>query len=195
VDPLKVFKIKFDSTTFQGFTPVDDTIYRHGGQLDFDGRSKANVWQPLDVYVLHPLRDIPDIWQLSAGSGEFIVNESVAIMLRWSLRTAGELLPVRHGVERFFLCNVTEVVNCLDHAKTVFRRTTPDGIGIGPLKYAFHHNRFTTSLFKIPEQVKSSLFVLERSGDPEKEFKAAVEHNALRGVTFELIWESTDDRR
>ncbi|HEY7115373.1 MAG TPA: hypothetical protein VH475_02240 [Tepidisphaeraceae bacterium] len=109
--------------------------------------------------------------------------------LAYPLRTAGELLPVNHEGREFLLLNVTEVINCLDREKTEFRRFTSDGIGLHPVKYAFHARRFTAPVFKIPEQVKSSIFAVEWSGNPARELKAAVEHHGLRGIKFELVWE------
>ena len=186
---MRVYQIKFRSSIFQRFSPVAEGLYQTG-TLRFDGKRKAASWQPLEVYVLHPALEVPDIWQLSASGSTLIVAPDVAEKLAWPLRTAGELLPVRHEGKDFLLCNVTEVVNCLDRGRTEFRRIGLQGFGIGPVKYAFHPNRFTTPLFKIPEEATAALFALERSGDPDKELKAAVEKHGLKGIEFELLWEA-----
>ena len=58
-----------------------------------------------------------------------------------------------------------------------------------PLQYVFNPVRLDeSSLFKIPETYRSEILVLEREGDPESEFKAAVEKSGLKGLQFKEIW-------
>jgi hypothetical protein len=83
---------------------------------------------------------------------------------------------------------VTECVNCLDHDKCKWLKTK-DGQRIYPTKFVFHPDRFVeSSIFKIPEMRASSPLCVERENDPETEFKAAVEHHKLKGLTFKLLW-------
>jgi hypothetical protein len=86
--------------------------------------------------------------------------------------------------QKLTLVNVVEVVNCLDTKKSKSLKDLPYAI----VKYVFHRQRFTFSLFKIPQQRLTHIFCVEGLDDPEYEFKGCVEANGLRGLLFENVW-------
>jgi hypothetical protein len=115
--------------------------------------------------------------------------------VRTQFEMAGELLPLPcDGVELTVL-NVLECINCLDHERSTWL-TTKDGQRIypDPFKkgsYVFHAERLPeSSLFKIPELRQGRVLCRERDGDPELEFKAAVELHGLVGLKFQLLWQT-----
>jgi DNA polymerase-3 subunit delta' len=97
---------------------------------------------------------------------------------------AGELLPIRKedGPE-LQLLNITRCVSALDREKSEW------GASVIPKTYAFHKEHIPLSLFKIPETGVGEILCAEWEGNPEKEFKAAVEKHCLKGMRFQLLWE------
>jgi hypothetical protein len=91
----------------------------------------------------------------------------------------------------FTILNVTECIDCLDHEKVVWKY---DKLTKSPIiieKYAFHNNRFTEScIFKIPETSSGEVLLVEGLRDQQSEFRKVLENYDLKGLTFELLWES-----
>src|SRR5690606_5588432 len=101
------------------------------------------------------------------------------------VRNAGvELLPFEAEGQTFYVVNVLEVPNCLDHT----RSEMPPDRGI-VIQYAFHPQRITRSLFKLPEAL-GDVFVAEDDTRQDWSFKAACERLGLAGLRYELLWQS-----
>ncbi len=185
----KVYTLNFDVNLYQAvFLKDRGRICVGDPQLDFRlGRPVGRDWVPLELFVLEPKLKVPNFWYFQTG--EMAVDEKTSELMGPHLLRAGELLPVHvEGQGRLFLVNVLECLNCLDREKSVLPgHDRPLGTR---LKYAFHAGRFSgSSLFRIPDDNRAGLYTLEETGDPGKEFKAAVEQQKLTGLKFELLWE------
>ena len=111
-------------------------------------------------------------------------------MLRGFLEMSGELLPLPYKGEEYTLLNVTECIDCLDQDKCEWLLNKDTGERIYPLKYVFRPGWFTESpLFKIPETCKGEVLLIEGMRDADREFRAVVKRNGLKGMLFdELLW-------
>lgn len=108
------------------------------------------------------------------------------------LEMAGQLLPVMLDGKGMILLNVLECINCLDWQNSHWLDSPSPGPDARIVRYAFHSNRFVvSSIFKIPETCAREVLVVERTRNPEEEFKAAVEKSRMNGIAFELLWEES----
>ncbi len=98
-------------------------------------------------------------------------------------------MPLPYENEVFTVLNVTECINCLDREKTEWEYAKGSGKKLWIKKYAFHHDRFSSTIFKIPETCMSEILIVEGLRGPEDEFKQTVEAAGLQGLIFEKIWE------
>jgi hypothetical protein len=143
------------------------------------------------MYCPNPLAPQPAFPYL--GTPGALVAEARAFdVVQTHFEMAGEILDLPFEGRILKVLNVLRCINCLDHKKCKWvtdadgKRLFPRGTG-----YAFRPERFdVSSIFKIPERHKSLVFCWERDGDPEEEFKAAVEKHKLTGLKFVLRWSS-----
>lgn len=160
---------------------------------EFCGIPFSKKWRLVELYIEKPKLPIPDFFHFRGDV--LILNEKARIAAGEALEVSGELLPLRieNLKGHFFLHNIVNCLNVLDHTKTIWKRA---GVG-GRLKLvdkpAFIVERFGEgSLFKIPENGGIQIYCLERTGDPDDgEFKAVVEKHKLTGINFELVWTDT----
>jgi hypothetical protein len=107
------------------------------------------------------------------------------------IERAGEVLPATLELtgEELFIFNCTACYNCLDRIDTQMR-TTPDGrVAIEIKKHAFHADRIGDStLFKIPETHRVSLYTLTGRGDVGDEFHTLYQALGFTGLKFEQVW-------
>jgi hypothetical protein len=101
---------------------------------------------------------------------------------------SGELLPIKFPAKPIWLLNVTQVVNCLDDKKSKGLRAN-SGRLYDIDEFVFVKEYICeVPLFRIPETWH--IFAPEWDQDPDHEFKAAVQRNKLKGLTFTKVWES-----
>lgn len=188
-DEMKVFRVRLDSNHFQSLLPVDPEVWR-ADLLKMDCKPKLPTWKPPACYVTNPKLKRGSFFHFASGS--FVVDSQACKSLRTILEIAGELLPLPHGSDAFYLANVLECVNCLDEQNTkwVLGKTTNARIRIK--EYHFHPGRFSEStLFKIPETALAEVLTVTGTKDPEDEFKSTVERQGLQGILFEEVWSSS----
>lgn len=187
---MKVYEVRHESNKFRSLLfekGVDE--YTHP-LLKFDGTSVAEDWKPPGVWCHSPKKKQGDFWGIGSSAVPAVTRAAFP-HIQTHIEMAGEALPlVFEGVELFIL-GVTEVINCLDHEKC---RWHDDGVRKRlnvDAGYHFFPERFSeSSLFMLPETCRSSrVYCLERSGDPEEDFKAAVDGAKLTGLKFMQIWE------
>jgi hypothetical protein len=186
---MKVYRVRPDVKNFQTLFPEDESLLSDFS-LILDCTPRLAEWKAFGLYCFNPMQKKGDFSYMLPGS--FIVREGVMEGISTFTEMAGEQLPMSLQGETQYLINVTECVNSLDQDKTIFTTDPDSGIRLGSIeKYSFYPNRFSeSSLFKIPETRRTDVLTLERSMDPEEEFKAYVEENKLSGLVFELLWES-----
>lgn len=89
-----------------------------------------------------------------------------------------EVLPLICETEKLYAINVLEVVDCLDHSRSRFKRFSDGGI-MRVEEYVFREGCIEKDIFRIPE-VDIFIFVSDT-------FKMLVEDNELEGLIFRQI--------
>jgi hypothetical protein len=192
---MKVFEVhttakppgKFtDYASLLDATPENEKIV---GLDDFAGVPFPRKWRRITLCINMPLLPRPDFY--GYGGGVFVCNPRAFELTSHAMGMSGELLPVNVQGERgtFYIFNCTDCLNVVDHEKSKWRIL---GGRYRILKTPAFIDRFGEgTLFKIPEHADSTIYCVERTGNPEDaEFKALVEHHGLTGLRFELIWSS-----
>lgn len=170
----------------------EDHAFLRIGRGQFNGQPFARKWHPIELYVSKPRFPRPDFYDF--GVFVFVCNERARTLAAEPLEMAGEFLPVtvekEHGT--FYIYNVTNCINVLDHAASQWESYGSDTEFRKLIKPSFIEKRFgEESLFKFPEDGGTRIYCLERTGEPEDgEFKAVVEQHGLTGLGFELVWTS-----
>lgn len=187
---MKVHEVRHDANNFKSLLFEKGILeYKHP-LLKFDGECVAAQWSPPGVWCPSPRKKTGDFWGIGSSCVPAVTLAAYPV-IQTHVEMSGEALPVTfEGVELLIL-NVTEVNNCLDHEMCKWR---DDGgrkrlnIDAG---YHFCPERFTeSSLFRLPETCRSArIYCVERSGDPEEDFKAAVETAGLTGLKFTQVWQ------
>ena len=192
---MKVYRIEFESDRYQsliwdGDESRDRSPWLEGGELLFDGAIKEDwVCPPLRIYdSSRPAGDF-----FGVGPGCIGVRDRALELVRTELEIAGQLLPVKVGELAGAILNVTCVVNCLDHERTqwVYGKTT--GLPIRCTKWVFRVDLLPEStIFKVSEQVKTSIFVHTGHGESEDSFLDRVSEHQLTGLRFKLVFDDSD---
>lgn len=188
---MKVFELRYDLDTYQQLLPAQtDNVL----SLACEGLPKAATWTKPLLYVDNPLLKVPDFWYTGSPGAVAFDPKKMPLEVYSALEEAGEWLPVRvEDGKDLVVLNVTQVVNALDKERTHWHRNAKGErmyIEFTAGSHAFHPERFgESSICKIPENNAVSILCLERSGDKNEEFKAAVEHYQLKGLKFNLFWE------
>jgi hypothetical protein len=153
-----------------------------------DCTPKAHEWAAPELSIPDPALKKANFCSLTAGG--IVVDEGARKTLSSILLAGGELLPLRYGDENYYLLNVTECADALDHDKTEWVVDSESGAKVDVQRYVFLTDRLPkSSIFKIPER-KATLMVIEGRYPREEEFKGMVEMHGLTGIRFEKLWES-----
>jgi hypothetical protein len=185
----KVFRVDFNVSHYQFFTPYEEDI-QPSGLLDMGCKSIAQRWNPPHVR-----------WQRYDGkqrlrrgdflhiiTGTLVAAPKTMLNVSAFFEAAGEVLPLPFEEITYSLLHITQCVDCLDEERSTWR-STPEGIRFGLEEYVFHPESLgASSLFKIPQQPRGSLLTFERTRQPCEEFKAYVEAEGLTGLEFYLLW-------
>ena len=176
---MKIFRLDCDVTNFQSFASGDEGMLK---RLPGGCRPVPSPWVPPVVYV----------YDLLLKAADFSRFWFALVASPRAMRVVGEIiqpccellpLPVEDG-RMFTVANVLACVDCLDHARS--KVTT----NVLKNNYVFLPDRVTDApIFRTPEDTVVETFVVERTGDPKTEFKAAVEQHGLTGLIFWQVWE------
>jgi hypothetical protein len=151
----------------------------------FTGKRIGDRWIPPKVYRLYPTRepwDVAPYLNISALVITSLARRRLGVLVE---NASMELLPFSAEGTEFFVVNVLEVPNCLNHDACRYGEPPESRL----IEYAFFPQRFTRSLFKLPESL-GHVFVAEDTSRPEWGFKSACERYGLRGLKYELLWQS-----
>lgn len=185
---MRVYQVRCDVNQFQSFDV--DTDNWDGdilSLLTFDCVERAAAWSAPPVFVLHPRKKKGNCFAFAPGA--FAIDQTAFEQLADLLEMSGELLPLQHQGETYYVVNVLECVNCLDEDNTQWIYGNTTGVKIGIRSHVFYRTRFTeTPLFKIPATSKAQILTVEGLADPEGEFKGRVEQCGITGLEFDLLW-------
>lgn len=183
---MKVFRVDCDVDNFQAFHLAEDPDYLNNPYECADLPPKAANWVPPDVYADPPLGkrgDFFEFWSCCA----FAMAPKAYTVLNDILAPAGELLPLFHEGTEYKVFHILKRFECVD------RKRCPDWFRqcqSSEPKLVFKSELLPqVSLFKFKED-PVRYYVIERTGDPKTEFKAAVEHHGLTGLEFVQVWRS-----
>lgn len=149
----------------------------------FDGRKLKREWSPLKVEFFKSKKKISDSPFLYISF--LVINKESIMTLNNYFLDFVELLPLsyQNSVDNYFVVNVINIVDCLDHENSIFSRYDDGRIMLCD-KYAFVKEKLIKNhIFKIPEFPRAHIFVSD-------DFKSAVEDSELTGFIFKEVWNS-----
>jgi hypothetical protein len=177
---MKVYSFYANTHRYQYFLPKS---LNDEAKLVTNCRSRIAAWQPPTLELKEPTHAKGDFFELHKGSP--ILSERAVDRLRLFLDPAGELLPLPHAGETFYLFNIVPCTDCLDAVATEWRMQYNKPLW--PEKYVFTTTKFGPNhLFKIPQTCRAEVLVLDRE-DGHGFVEALAEHELL-GYTLELLW-------
>lgn len=187
---MKIYSVSTASNDYQQFLPEDDSIWA-SGMLSMDCKSKLESWVPPAVRIYNPKLVEGDF--LGYCPGAIAIGERAEKLLLSLLERSGELLPFACNDRSYWLLNVLECVDCLDHEKTEWVYGKSTGKPIEIKNYEFNPSLVPeVSFFKIPETSKGSLLMSSGMSDPEDEVFHHIGQSKLTGLKLELIWQQKD---
>lgn len=180
---MNVFILDSDVVKYQGIYFVDSNRVVDFMQ-SFQGRPMQRTWtgDAELAFVPHrmPKGDTPGLFGCVP-----VFNVRAAQVLGDFLADHGEFLPVTIQGERYFLFNVTTVVDALDEANCDLERFD-DGRLFQVHRYSFFPERLRgIPVFKIPQWPQYKVYCT----DP---FVERVKAAKLKGFKFPLLWSSDD---
>jgi hypothetical protein len=182
---MTIYRVEPDVKNYQSFLPTEEAAWNNG-QLFFDCTTRLNSWKPLDIYVLEPKLKKGNFFGL--GPGSLVADSHAFELLRDLFEMSGEMLPLFHEGEKYYLINVTGCFNVLDQDRTQWE-VNKKGVRFRITNYAFRSERLTESpLFKIPETCRGEILTVADRGDDESDFKLRVESAQLTGLRFKELW-------
>ncbi len=152
--------------------------------LNFDCRVKQDQLNNINWYVFNPKQKRANFFTLGVG-GVIVFDQEVYESHILSLfEMAGEIIPIKAEKETFYVLNVLECVNVLDHNRSEWD-VYPNGQKGRLLKYSFFENRVTEScIFKIPETSKTEILTYTGLKDSLDEFYGLYKEKKFTGLTF-----------
>jgi len=178
---MNVYILDAGTGRFRGiyYTNLDDMV---DFDLRFNGTPIGKAWTAKERFAFVPNRSPKgDTPSYSSHVPAFSVRAARA--LDDLLRPNGELLPITCEGERYFLLNVTRVVNALDEDNCELERFD-DGRIMAIDRYAFiERDLKRVVLFKLVQMPLSWAYVTDS-------FVERVQSARLEGFRFRLVWSS-----
>ncbi len=178
---MNVFRLDADVNNYRGIVlACQNDVVEFNRR--FDGTPMKAAWTGKRKFVFVPRAkrkgDTPGL-----SSHIPVFNERSVEALRYLLEPNGELLPMTCEGERYYLFNITRVVDALDEPGCdlkLFR----DGSIMAVERYSFLEDRLIgEAVFKLPQELLSYPFCT----DP---FVQRVKAAGLKGFKFDLLWSS-----
>ncbi|PEI85228.1 hypothetical protein CN679_24925 [Bacillus pseudomycoides] len=171
------------------------TTYNESGQEvfynEFNGTPMLNTWKPIQMKTFNQMEkaDLLSFEGESIPSPPILTREAIDILYDL-IEGQVESLPLLHDTYDCYAINVTNILECVDHEKSV------------PTKYG-GYNEFTF----IPEKVENQHIFRNNNtqhslGDfpiisveifVSDEFKERVTKSKLKGFRFKLVWTSDEE--
>lgn len=203
----RVYEIEVDVNNYQSLfmKGVDEAVYPieigtpNGNRVieretfEFFNRPMPNDWKPLPVETYDPHLPEPDFWR--APESNIAVSENAFEYVQTQFEISGQVLDLPYNKRTLKLFNALHVVDCLDKENCLWDEDDggqyEDLVMSTERRIVFDPKRIDDlPIFNIP-QIPSVLLCIEEHGDPDEEFKAAVEQNGLTGLIFNLLWEES----
>jgi hypothetical protein len=183
---MNIYRVIHDVDTYQTFIPADESVYDTDA-LRFEGKSKIETWEDLEVVTLNPLMPSSNFPYLTAGT---IVCDNVALdKLYKFFELAGEMLPITNEGTTYYLLNILECTNMLNKAETEWETEPNKGTKLWINKHSFYPDRVLAStLFKIPETCRGDVLTYADAINPDDEFYYQYQKSGLTGLLFEKLW-------
>ncbi len=180
----QVFELKELSNEYEVLVLKDSTKWQDLKDM-FDGTPLKQRWKPIEVEVLRDDKrkdrlkgDCP-----SLSPGVAVFSERAVAALKDMLEASGELLPLLCDDGQYYLFNVTSVIDALDESSSDLLRFSESGRVMRVKKYVFHSSVVSkASVFKIPQLVRSHIFVVRAFAERARE-------RGLAGFDFRLLWQ------
>ncbi len=182
----RVYEIDYDVDRYQAISVDGDDQFTAAWRRSLGlepGKSIMDRWTVPPLYVDRPKLLRPDIFYFVNLAITMILSKHAIEEVGHLAAMSGELLPMPFEGEVLQVLNVTEVINCLDHERTVWNE-----VGTAEVP-AFHPHRIAeVPVFRIPENNSAVLYCWEGLGEEALEFKTAVESAGLTGLKFTEVW-------
>ena len=177
---MKVYIVRADVNNYRGIYYEPDDVVEF--MQRFVGKPIRRRWKT--EYGLkfvprpEPKGDFPNL-----GTHIPVLNSKAVKALADLLKPNGELLPAVCDNEKYYLFNVTKIVDALDEENCRLDRFD-DGRVSYIEKYSFFEEKLIgMTIFKIPQWLLSNAFVTDT-------FVQRVEAAGLKGFKFTLVWSS-----
>ena len=183
---MSIYKIKPDIKNYKAFYLIDDdkNIDLHvEGYFDFKGQSKANDWNGARVYLDNTYDNaktelpIADICKFNVHALAY--SEKAVNVLKEILEESGELLPFECDGNKWWVHNITNVVDVLDTDLTTMELMESGRFIIG--KTVLDESKLSkVCLFK----AKQRMGLILGHDVSENDYKALIVSSGLRGLIF-----------
>ncbi|CRK57549.1 hypothetical protein [Alloactinosynnema sp. L-07] len=166
---------------FEWVLPVHDTDNEYLWSLD--GTPRQAAWRPVPVARLavedtgEPRAEADLPW---LGGHVLVLRPRAVAALRPLLEACGELLPLACPDADLWLFNALTVTDALDESASEIVRFD-DGEILAVERYAFHPERISAPVFKVPQLLRGPLFVTD-------DFIDLVAAAELTGFGFSQVW-------
>jgi hypothetical protein len=183
---MRILKIIDDTNHIQLVQPTEE---KELSFFQFSCKSRFKEWdKPLSVYVWNPATEAKNFYRLT--SGILVFDEKVLDVCQTVFEMAGEILPLQ--VERGEKLNILNVLQCRNglNYDTTQWCYYKDGTKGHILEYGFHPERVMdeSTIFKIPEEIKTSIFCYADVKNPDDEFYHIYHKHKLTGLIFEEVY-------
>ena len=146
----------------------------------FDGTSMKRKWTVREKFAFVPRR-LPKGDTPGLSSHVPVFSSKAVTILRDFLKPNGELLPISCDGEKYFLFNVTRVVDALDEPKCELKLFS-DGEIMDIVRYSFLNEKLIgVDMFKLPQRPLGWVYATDA-------FVDRVRAAGLKGFKFRLVW-------
>ncbi|WP_025680178.1 imm11 family protein [Paenibacillus massiliensis] len=151
------------------------------------GEKINHQWKPLNVFHDKEMGKGKYSYFPRLTPGKLVLNDEALSILKPLIVDLVEILPLQNDKYNFFICNVTNILDCLDHTKSVPIISRASNKVFSYEHMYLHKDLVVESerrhIFKIPELVRTEIYVSD-------EFRNAVLEAGLKGLNFNLVWDS-----
>jgi hypothetical protein len=178
---MNVYILDADVNKYRGIYYVNEEdvvqFNRH-----FDGKSMKRKWTGREKFAFVPRR-LPKGDTPGLSSHIPVFNSKAVAALEDFLKPNGELLSIFCDGEKYFLFNVTRVVDALDEPKCELQLFDDGGI-MDIVRYSFLKQKLTgVTIFKLPQDLLGWVYATDPVVD-------RVRAAGLKGFKFRQVWSS-----